>query len=94
MAMADTNQKKFEDELADLEAIVSRIDSDELSLEDSITAFEKGVALVRSLNQRLDEVERRVEVLLRDPRGELKRAPLQGEAIKDNGEVDDDDIPF
>jgi exodeoxyribonuclease VII small subunit len=93
--MADNNQKKFEDELAELEAIVGKIDSDELSLEESITAFEKGVALVRSLNQRLDEVERRVELVLRDSRGELKRAPYQSEVpARDNGEVDDDDIPF
>jgi exodeoxyribonuclease VII small subunit len=93
--MADNNQKKFEDELAELEAIVGKIDSDELSLEESISAFENGVALVRSLNQRLDEVERRVELVLRDSRGELKRAPYQGEVTtRDNGEVDDDDIPF
>jgi len=93
--MADNNQKKFEDELAELEAIVGKIDSDELSLEESISAFENGVALVRSLNQRLDEVERRVELVLRDSRGELKRAPYQGEVTtRDNGQVDDDDIPF
>src|ERR1700757_2682285 len=56
--MTDSNPRKFEDELADLEGIVSQIDSGELSLEESIAAFERGVALVRSLNQKLDEVER------------------------------------
>lgn len=65
--------------MADLEAIVTKIDSGELSLEESIAAFERGVALVRSLNQKLDEIERRVEVLIRDSRGELKRSPYQGE---------------
>jgi exodeoxyribonuclease VII small subunit len=47
-------EKKFEDELKELEDTVARIDSGELSLEDSIKAFEQGVALVRSLNQKLD----------------------------------------
>lgn len=70
-------QKKFEEELKDLEEIVARIDSGELTLEDSIEAFERGVALVRSLNQRLDEIERKVEVLTRDVQGELKTAPLE-----------------
>lgn len=70
------NRRKFEDELKDLEAAVVRIDSGELSLEESIAAFEKGVALVRSLNHKLDEVERKVEVLMRDSEGELKSRPL------------------
>jgi len=54
---------KFEEQLENLESIVTRIDSGELSLEESIDAFERGVKLVRSLNHKLDEVERRVEVL-------------------------------
>ncbi len=92
----DNHQRKFEDELADLEGIVTQIDSGELSLEESIVAFERGVALIRSLNQKLDEVERRVEVLIRDSRGELKRTPYQGEGLpRENGGTDkDDDVPF
>ena len=89
--MAENNPRKFEDELADLEGIVSQIDSGELSLEESISAFERGVALVRSLNQKLDEVERRVEVLIRDSRGELKRSPYQGDLVRDSGGEDKDD---
>ncbi len=92
--MADANPRKFEDELADLEGIVSRIDSGELSLEESISAFERGVALVRSLNQKLDEVERRVEVLIRDSRGELKRSPYQGELARDNDDENKEDDDF
>ena len=68
--------RKFEDELKDLEDIVAKIDSGELALEESIAAFERGVALVRSLNQKLDEVERKVEVLSRNAEGELKSEPL------------------
>ena len=90
--MADDKVKKFEEELADLEAVVIRIDSGELSLEDSIDAFERGVGLVRSLNQKLDEAERRVELLLRDVQGGLKTAPYRGEGVPDDGEPENDEI--
>jgi exodeoxyribonuclease VII small subunit len=79
--MAPT-RRKFEDELKDLEGIVAQIDSGELSLEDSITAFERGVGLVRSLNQKLDEVERKVELLMRNAQGELQTTPYEPAASK------------
>lgn len=68
-------QRKFEEELKELEAIVARIDSGELSLEESISAFERGVGLVKSLNQKLDEVEKKIQVLVRDTQGQLRTAP-------------------
>jgi exodeoxyribonuclease VII small subunit len=70
--------KKFEEELKDLEEIVGKIDSGELTLEDSIGAFERGVALVRSLNQKLDEIEKKVEVLSRNSQGDLRTTPYEG----------------
>jgi exodeoxyribonuclease VII small subunit len=81
-------EKKFEDELKELEETVARIDSGELSLEDSIKAFEHGVALVRSLNQKLDQVEKRIEVLVRDNQGELRTTPYRVE-IKNGNEEED-----
>lgn len=93
--MSDPNSRKFEDDLALLEGIVSQIDSGELSLEESISAFERGVALVRTLNKKLDEVERRVEVLIRDSRGDLKRSPYQGDRARDlENEAKDDDESY
>ena len=88
--------RKFEDELKDLEAIVSRIDSGELTLEESIAAFERGVALVKALNQKLDEVERKVELLTRGAGGDL-RVEVFAEASGDvapSGAKDDDETPF
>lgn len=55
----------FEDQLRDLENIVTQLEGGSLSLEHSLAAFEQGVGLVRKLMTRLDDVERRVEVLLR-----------------------------
>ncbi len=75
-----TEQKKFEDQLKELEAIVARIDSGELSLEESIDAFERGIGLVRVLNHKLDEIEKKVEVLVRNAQGELRSTPYQNAA--------------
>lgn len=79
-------EKKFEDELDDLEATVAQIDSGELSLEESIKAFERGVALVRSLNQKLDEAEKKIEVLVRDSQGELRTMPYRNDVKNDDDE--------
>jgi exodeoxyribonuclease VII small subunit len=79
--MGEKQTRKFEDELADLESVVEQIDSGELSLEDSIAAFERGVGLVRTLNAKLDEVDRRVELLTRTGSGELRTAPYPGDGL-------------
>jgi exodeoxyribonuclease VII small subunit len=75
--MADDaqNGRRFEEALAELEGIVQRLEKGELPLEDSLAAFERGIALVRSLSQRLGEVEQRVEVLLKSEAGKLLLRP-------------------
>ena len=70
---------RFEDALAELEGIVQRLEKGELALEESLAAFERGIALVRSLSQRLADVEQRVEVLLRSDAGNLALRPLPEE---------------
>lgn len=75
--MAEEKTQKFEDGLAELEATVARLESGELSLEDSLAAFERGVGLVKTLNERLGAVEQRIEVLTRDGNGALKTRPLE-----------------
>jgi exodeoxyribonuclease VII small subunit len=73
------SEKKFEDALQGLEEIVERLESGDLALEESLSAFEKGVTLVRYLNDKLNEVERRVEVLTRDQGGNLQVDELEDE---------------
>ena len=68
---------KFEDALAELEGLVQRLEKGELPLEDSLAAFERGMALVRQLGDRLTQVEERVEKLLRTESGKLVLAPLR-----------------
>lgn len=65
--------------LAELEAIVAQMEAGDLSLEDSLKAFEKGIALTRECQQRLSQAEQQVTQLLeRD--GELHLEPFDSEA--------------
>ncbi len=76
--MADqstTDPIRFEDGMAALEALVARLESGELSLEDALAAFEQGVALVRTLNERLAAVEQRIDRLVRGDDGRLRLLP-------------------
>jgi exodeoxyribonuclease VII small subunit len=57
----------FERTLAELEDTVRRLEAGDLPLEDSLGAFEKGVALVRSLHARLDAVQMRIDELTQPP---------------------------
>lgn len=59
-------REKFEDALEKLEQIVRRMEAGEMSLDESLKAFEEGIRLVRLCNARLDDAERRVELLLRE----------------------------
>lgn len=62
----------FEEGMRSLETIVSRLEAGNLPLEESLAAFEAGVAVLRALHAQLGEVERRVELLLRDADGVLR----------------------
>lgn len=53
----------FEESLSQLESLVEEMESGELSLEDSLVAFEKGVALTRSCKEALRKAEERVAQL-------------------------------
>jgi exodeoxyribonuclease VII small subunit len=86
MATKDPSEKRFEGALEELEEVVEQLESGELSLEDSLSAFEKGVGLVRFCNQKLSEVEKKIEMLVRDKEGKLELKELTGVAKEDNGE--------
>jgi exodeoxyribonuclease VII small subunit len=56
---------KFEEALKQLEAIVTRLEGGDLPLEEALSVFEEGVRLTKLCSQRLDEAERRVNILVR-----------------------------
>ncbi|HKP55376.1 MAG TPA: exodeoxyribonuclease VII small subunit [Polyangiales bacterium] len=59
----------FEQILAQLSQVVERLEAGEIPLEQALLTFEQGVALSRLGAKRLDEAERRIEVLLREDQG-------------------------
>jgi len=71
--MSDTSIKDFEAALAELDTVVKRLEEGDLSLEQSLALYERGVQLSRFCHARLEEAERRIEILTE--RGELKPAP-------------------
>ncbi len=62
-----------------LETIVERLESGELSLEDALGAFEQGVRLTRDAQQRLDSAELKVRALSEDSDGRLNVAPFESD---------------
>ena len=68
--------ERFDDILVRLRALVDRLESGNLSLEDSLRSFEEGMELCRRGAGILDEAEKRVEVLLGGPAGAPRTAPL------------------
>lgn len=71
--------EKFETSLKRLEDIVRRLEGGDLSLEDSLKAFEEGVKHASFCAKKLDEAERRVEVLLKRKDGSFTREPFEQE---------------
>jgi exodeoxyribonuclease VII small subunit len=87
MAGKDTGNIKFESALEDLERVVEQLETGALSLEDSLTAFEKGVGLVKFCNQKLNEVEKKIDFLVKDKEGKLQLKAfeeLPGQEIEDD----------
>jgi exodeoxyribonuclease VII small subunit len=83
----DTPPTDFETALADLERIVKQLEDGDLPLETSLELYERGVKLSRFCHGRLEDAERRIEVLT--ARGEIKPAPGPLSAAADAGKDGD-----
>lgn len=67
--MAKKKAAAFEESLATLEALVKKMDSGELELEQSLEAFEQGIALIRDCQQSLQKAEQKVQQLVESSDG-------------------------
>jgi exodeoxyribonuclease VII small subunit len=72
MSSTDPTIKDFEAAIAELESIVKKLEEGDLPLETSLQLYERGVQLSRFCHSRLEEAERRIEVL--NERGQLSPA--------------------
>ena len=76
-------KKTFENALSQLESIVSRLEDGDLPLEESLKLFEEGIKLSRFCNQKLNEAQKKVEVLLRGNAETLEPHPFEPEETPD-----------
>ena len=72
-ASSDSSIKDFETAIAELESVVKKLEDGDLSLEQSLALYERGVTLSKFCHARLEDAERRIEVL--SERGDLRPAP-------------------
>jgi len=66
----------FENAIAELEDIVQKLEKGELSLEESISFFQRGVELTKYCNKKLDEAERSITMLIEDEKGQITEVDL------------------
>lgn len=74
----------FEFALKKFEKIVEELESGDLPLEKSLKKFEEGMALSKFCSQKLEEIEAKVTRLVKDSKGGIKEAPLEGIAGFEN----------
>lgn len=79
-----TDDIKFEDALSKLEGIVEELERGELSLEESLAAFEEGIRLSRICSKQLDEAERKIEILIKGEGGQLRIEDFGLESSKED----------
>lgn len=93
----------FEKALEELEKIVAKLEEGGLALNESLSLFERGVKLARFLREELEKAEKKVEILLKDEKGEMKKEPFQVEKAVEEKEKpegkkenpdDEEELPF
>jgi exodeoxyribonuclease VII small subunit len=86
---------EFEKAFQQLETIVKRLESEEMPLDESLQLFEEGIRLSRFCNQKLEEVEKKIELILSDAKGQPRIEPFESEESDDEsddaGETDETD---
>lgn len=97
-------KQTFETSLKDLEKIVRQLEDGDLPLEESLKLFETGVKLSRECQERLNQAERRIEVLLTDENGDPMLQAIETGDLREKSEPkikrriifdeDEDESPF
>ena len=73
-----TEKKTFEQSIAELEKIVSKLEGGNVTLDESLTLFEQGIKLSKSCQQMLDTAEKKVSILMTNADGEITKEDFTG----------------
>lgn len=71
-------EMSFEESLLELEGIVEKLEKGQLSLDENLMLFEKGIKLVRECNDKLKNAQQKVEQLIEE-NGEIRTEPFEVE---------------
>jgi len=74
---ARSRSNEFEKAFQQLETVVKRLENEELPLDESLQLFEEGIRLSRFCHQRLEEVEKKIELILADAKGQPRTEPFE-----------------
>ena len=69
--MAESKKASFEDNMQNLEKIVTELEKGDLNLDDSISKFEEGIKISKECNKMLEDAEKKITILL-EKDGEVK----------------------
>ncbi|MBW1892217.1 MAG: exodeoxyribonuclease VII small subunit [Deltaproteobacteria bacterium] len=78
------SKKTFEESMKQLEQIVDELESGNLPLEKALKKFEEGVKLSKACNKKLDEIEQKVTILIKDNDGNVQEKLLNPQDVDDN----------
>ncbi len=81
-----TNPQGFEKSLERLETVVGEMEGGDLSLEDMIKRFEEGQKLIGFCSKKLDEVERKIERLIKKDNGDVEAVPFGEDEEEDTSD--------
>jgi exodeoxyribonuclease VII small subunit len=78
--MSNTHSAQFEQSLQKLEALVKNLEAGTLPLEESLTAFQEGVGLVKNCQTLLSQAEQKVEMLIKASAENIETKPFPTES--------------
>ncbi len=79
--MANTNEKKdksFEEMLAELEIIVSKLETGDIALEEALEMYKNGTLLASECSKLLEKAEKQIKILINNEKGELTETDFSG----------------
>ena len=72
------NKGLFEENLKELEQTVKKLEEGNVSLDEMLSLFERGIKLTKSCTKQLDEAEQKINILLKSENGELNEVKFEG----------------
>jgi len=77
------SEMKFEEALKKLEKIVEDLERGDLSLDDALKKYQDGIELSRLCAQRLDSAKKKIDIVVKNKKGEFEFKPLDEKEIKE-----------